>query len=105
MTNEEQKERYREWLFGLARQGELIAETNLQTCSTLRLDTGEPVRVAFLEDGGYAIFSEIEFNRMVAEALMISRPALALLNSPEAFSRHVKWDGILEQIERDDPDK
>lgn len=103
MTNEEQKEKYREWLFGLARQGELTAETNLQTCSTLRVDIGEPVRVAFLEDGGYAIFSEIEFNRMVAEALLISRPAR--LNSPAAFPRHVKWGGILEQIERDNPDK
>lgn len=103
MTNEEQKEKYREWLFGLARQGELIAETNLPTCTTLRVDVGENVRVAFLEDGGYAIFSEIEFNRMVAEALIISRAVL--LNSPEVFSRHVKWGGILEQIERDDPDK
>ncbi len=103
MTNEEQKEKYREWLLGLARQGELIAETNLQTCSTLRVDTGEPVRAAFLEDGDYAIFSEIEFNRMVAEALIISRAVL--LNSPEAFSRHVKWSGILEQIKRDNPVK
>lgn len=98
MTNDEQKEKYREWLFGLANEG---CETKFQTNVKVfegRRDDGTNYVKAYMGDD-CVIFSPIEWFSMY-------QMALSILHAKQLHqARPPKGRGILDQIERDNPDK
>lgn len=99
MTDEEQKEKYREWLFGLAKEGcETKFMANVKVFEGKR-DDGAPYVRAYTGDENYVVFSPMEWLSMY---LM----ALSILHSKQLHqARPPKGCGILDQIERDNPDK
>lgn len=98
MTNEEQKEKYREWLFGLANEGcEAKFLANVKTLSYKR-DDGTTYFKAYMSDG-YVIFTPTEWISMYQMALSVLRAKQLHQARPP------KGREILDQIKRDNPDK
>lgn len=98
MTNEEQKEKYREWLFGLANEGcETKFLAKAQAIMRKR-DDGTSCVKAYMGDE-CVIFSPIEWISMYQTAVSILRAKQLHQARPP------KGRGILEQIERDNPNK
>lgn len=99
MTNEEQKEKYREWLFGLANEGcETKFLANVKVFEGKQED-GTPFVKAYINDDDYFIFTPMEWFKMYQLALGILR-SIQL-----SFGQTRQARGILEQIERDNPNK
>lgn len=99
MTNEEQKEKYREWLFHLANIGdEKYFQSKVKVFEGKNRDGTHYVR-AYMGKDNYVIFSPIEW-------LGMYRMALSVLHSKQfCLARPPKGRGILEQIKRDIPVK
>lgn len=98
MTNEEQKEKYREWLFGLANEG---CETKFlaKVLPIMRKrDDGTTYVKAYMGDD-CVIFSPIEWVSMYQMAVSVLRAKQLHQARPP------KGRGILDQIERENPDK